>query len=200
LTDLEINLHAFFVNISGLFDNLAWVFVIENGLVGSSKEGKLTKKDIGLFSKKTQSHFPVNIRAFLNSEHITKWYTEYSKNYRDALAHRIPMYIRPFIIIEEDQEKYLALEKEIRALDYTIPTNSSLYDELRAKQRELGKPSLVFRHSFEEKSPSVLLHSQVIIDYLTIEELVNRICDELWPTLNDKRSLNPTKSNGGALS
>lgn len=176
------------------------MFVIENGLVGSSKEGKLTKKDIGLFSKKTQSHFPVNIRAFLNSEHITKWYTEYSKNYRDALAHRIPMYIRPFIIIEEDQEKYLALEKEIRALDYTIPTNSSLYDELRAKQRELGKPSLVFRHSFEEKSPSVLLHSQVIIDYLTIEELVNRICDELWPTLNDKRSLNPTKSNGGALS
>jgi hypothetical protein len=35
LTDLDINLHAFFVNISGILDNLAWVFVYENDLFGN---------------------------------------------------------------------------------------------------------------------------------------------------------------------
>jgi len=40
LTDLDINLHAFIVNISGISDNLAWVFVYDNDLFGSPKEGK----------------------------------------------------------------------------------------------------------------------------------------------------------------
>jgi hypothetical protein len=31
-SDLDINLHAFFVNISGILDNLGWVFVYENDL------------------------------------------------------------------------------------------------------------------------------------------------------------------------
>lgn len=181
LTDLEINLHAFFVNISGLFDNLAWVFVIENGLVGDSKQGKLNKKDIGLFLKKAQSHFPENLRSYLNSERIAKWYSEYSKNYRDALAHRIPMYIPPFVIFEEDQQVYVALEEEIQRLAYAT-SRSSLADELRAKQRELGKLSLIFKHSYEEESLPVFMHSQIIIDYLTVEEVTMRTCDEFWPT------------------
>ncbi len=53
LTDLDINLHAFFVNVSGILDNLAWVFVCENELLGKSKEGKLTKNNIGLFKEET---------------------------------------------------------------------------------------------------------------------------------------------------
>ena len=33
LTDLDINLHAFFVNVSGFLDNLAWIFVLERECV-----------------------------------------------------------------------------------------------------------------------------------------------------------------------
>jgi hypothetical protein len=182
LTDVDINLHAFFVNIWGLFDNLAWVFVIEKGLFGRPKEGKLSKKDIGLFNRKTQSHLPESIRTYLTSEHIMSWYSEYSKNYRDALAHRIPMYIPPFILVGEEQEKYLALEEQIRKLDFSLPETPAICDELREKQEALGQPSLVFTHSFDEKSGFVFLHNQLIIDYLTVEEVLNTICDELWPT------------------
>ena len=43
LADLEINLHAFVVNVSVLFDNLGWVFACEHDLLGKQKDGKLGK-------------------------------------------------------------------------------------------------------------------------------------------------------------
>lgn len=95
LIDVDINLHAFLINLSGLLDNLGWVFIVENNLLGSSKEGKLAKKDIGLFNKKTQPYLPEKLRTYLNTEQMKKWYSEYARNYRDALAHRIPLYVPP---------------------------------------------------------------------------------------------------------
>ena len=56
LVDVNINLHAFFINTAGVFDNLAWVFVYENDLLGNPKEGKINKHGVGLFNKKTQDH------------------------------------------------------------------------------------------------------------------------------------------------
>jgi hypothetical protein len=41
------------------------------------------------------------------------WYTEYSKNYRDALAHRIPLYVPPSALNKEEQEEYMLLEKQL---------------------------------------------------------------------------------------
>lgn len=181
LADVDINLHAFFVNLSGLLDNLAWVFVFENNLLGSSKEGKLGKEDIGLFKKKTQSCFPDDFRTYLSTERMKRWYSEYSKNYRDALAHRIPAYVPPFILNREEQEKYLALDAQIHALDLRVYDNLAIYDQLREKQKELGKPSLFFTHSFAEGSQPALLHAQVIIDYLTVEEILNSFCEKMCP-------------------
>ena len=122
LTDLDINLHAFFVNISGLFDNVGWAFAIENNLVGTSKEGKLERHDIGIFNRKTQVHFPDKLRTYLNSQQILNWYSTYSKNYRDALAHRIPMYVPPFVLNEEEQTRYLALEEQLKNWMFVIPS------------------------------------------------------------------------------
>lgn len=181
LADVDINLHAFFVNLSGLLDNLGWVFVYENDLFGSSKEGKLGKNDIGLFNIKTQSRLPDDFRTYLNTERIKRWYSEYSKNYRDALAHRIPAYVPPFTLNREEQEKYLALDAQIHALDIGLYDNLSICDQLREKQKELGKPSLFFTHSFAEGSQPMLLHAQVIIDYMTVEEILNSFCENMRP-------------------
>jgi hypothetical protein len=112
-----------------------------------------------------------------------RWYGEYSKIYRDALAHRIPLYVPPFVLLGDEGEKFLALKAQIRELNISVPESSLIYDEIRKMQKALGKPSLVFTHSFHEKSGVVLLHSQVIMDYLTIEEVLDTICDELWPII-----------------
>ncbi len=182
LTDVEINLHAFFVNISGLFDNLAWVVAFENSLLGTPERGKLGRFDIGIFSNKMQAHFPDKLRTYLNSEPIRNWYSEYSKNYRDALAHRIPMYIPPSVLNDEEKTRYFTIEDQIRKLDFDLPGSDSLYDQLREEQNMIGTPSLVFIHSYEESRPAII-HQQVIIDYVTVEEALNVFCDSVWPNL-----------------
>jgi hypothetical protein len=175
LTDVEINLHAFFVNVAGLFDNMAWVFVIEEKLLG-----KLGRHEIGLFNTKTQRHFPGNVRAYFCSDRIKNWYSTYSKNYRDALAHRIPMYVPPAALAAKEQARYRAIEQQLRKLDLRTPKDSSEHDELRAKQQRLGTPSFVFIHSYNE-APGAIIHQQIIIDYVTAEEALNVFCDGVWP-------------------
>jgi hypothetical protein len=179
LADLNINLHAFLINLSGLLDNLGWVFVFANNLLGDSKEGKLAKKNIGLFNEKTQPYLPEKLRTYLNTERMKRWYSEYSQNYRDALAHRIPLYVPPFELIGEEGEKYRALEDQIHGLDLSVSANFAIYDQLREKQKELGRASLFFMHSFDEGSHPRLLHAQVIIDYLTVEEILNSFCENI---------------------
>ena len=65
LLDLGINLHAFMVNISGLFDNLAWVFAFEFDLVGDPRQGKIHRNAIGLFSRDLQRAMPDLLAGYL---------------------------------------------------------------------------------------------------------------------------------------
>jgi hypothetical protein len=97
--DLDINLHAFAINVYGLLDNIAWVYVFENSLEDKIRGGRL---GVGLFSRNTTKHFPERIRQYLYSATMKAWYGDYAKNYRDALVHRIPLYVPPYNIAPED--------------------------------------------------------------------------------------------------
>ena len=50
---------------------------------------------------------------------------------------------------------------------------------LREKQREMGQAGLFFTHSFTEKSRQMLLHAQVITDYVTVEEILNSFYENM---------------------
>src|SRR6185369_7768296 len=102
--DLEINLHSFLINIHGLPDNLAWTYVIERKIV-------IRPIHVGLFNPKTQQHLPADVQAYLGSEPICSWYRDYAKNYRDALAHRIPPYIPPSTFTPTYEQQYRDLEE-----------------------------------------------------------------------------------------
>jgi hypothetical protein len=93
LDDAQISLHAFVINLYGLFDNLAWAFVWRHGL-----KDRIDRRQVGMFSECTKRHLPYGLRSYFSSPVIANWSTQYLKNYRDALAHRIPLYIpRPAI-------------------------------------------------------------------------------------------------------
>ena len=174
LTDLAINLHAFFVNISGILDNLGWVFICENNLLGKPKEGKVSKHDVGLFNEKTQEHLGHRLKAYLTSSNVQDWYKNYSKIYRDALAHRVPLYVPPLALNNEEAEEYLSLEKSLR--DFSIIVNTKEHDRILEKQSKLGKPCYFFAHSYNEDGRPVLLHAQIIVDFITISDIVNSFC------------------------
>ncbi len=92
LTQVSIDLHAFYVNLFGIFDNLAWVIVHEKQLAE-----RLSRRQIGLYAPRTQQVLTPAFRDYLNSTTLSHWYNEHMKDYRDSLAHRIPLYLPPGI-------------------------------------------------------------------------------------------------------
>ena len=84
LDDAVISLHAFVINTYGLFDNLAWAFVVRHGL--EQVIGRHTR--IGFFLDHTKRHMPAALRSYVDSPKMIEWHTRYLKNYRDALAHK----------------------------------------------------------------------------------------------------------------
>lgn len=91
LIGVQINLHAFVINLAGIFDNWAWAFVFRHELL----EQVGGRTNVGLFKSATQRSLPPQLRDYLTSEDIGSWQDKYLKGYRDALAHRIPLYIPP---------------------------------------------------------------------------------------------------------
>lgn len=166
LLDVQINLHAFMINLYGVFDNWAWAFVTRHGLLADIG----SRGSVSLFKKATRRHLPAPLRDWLSSERMTKWHTEYLKNYRDALAHRIPLYIPPKVLTPAEHEQDRAIETEKQSL--MSPPDWDRINELSSEQKLIGSPCLTFLHSFSEADPlqPVLLHPQVVGDANTVVE------------------------------
>lgn len=170
LKDVDINLHAFFVNIFGLLENMAWVVVYEN-----DNAEKIEKKSVGLYTAKTQQLLKEGFKNYLNSDRMKKWHDEYLKNYRDALAHRIPLYVPPKSLTSSQQEQDAsfdnALREAIRSRDF------NKMNSLHNAADSIGDPAPFFVHSLSETEYKyVVLHAQVITDFGTVEEIVGEFC------------------------
>ncbi len=92
LEEICINLHAFYVNIFGLLDNLAWVIRYE-------KQSKINRHKVGLYSQQFKNLMTKGFSDYLDSTKIKNWHDAHLKNYRDALSHRIPLYVPPYDLI-----------------------------------------------------------------------------------------------------
>ena len=172
LYDVQINLHAFMINLAGVYDNFAWAFVYQHELL--EEIGK--DINVGLFKRKTRKHLPDSIKEYLKSQPFKGWADEYLKYYRDALAHRIPLYVPPAFYSDEDAERYQALESE---KDECIDKQDiERFHELCSLQEQIGLPAFVFLHSFHEGSVKpVYLHQQIICDGLTTINFGNMFLD-----------------------
>src|SRR5262249_5817486 len=105
LTEVQICLHAFVINLSGVFDNWAWAFVLRHELMPAIGD----HRNIGMFKTATQRFLPGPLREYVTSAEISNWQDKYLKGYRDALAHRVPLYIPPAAWTPQDAERYQAL-------------------------------------------------------------------------------------------
>lgn len=171
LDDLNINLHAFFINIYGIIDNLAWVFVHENDL-----HDKLSKYDIGLFCKKTQKYLPAKLKEHMESASLEDWYSKYCKDYRDALAHRIPLYVPPAALNNDETETYNAITRQQKKIN--LAEQLEEYEELIEQQKQLGRPCVLIAHSPNEEHKKIYFHAQLIADFNTIREIIKIFCDD----------------------
>jgi hypothetical protein len=166
LSEVQISLHAFVMNLYGLFENLAWAFVLRHNLEGEIGE----RKKIGMFLRSTQRFLPPKLSSYLTSTTMAAWHTDYLKNYRDALAHRIPLYIPPAIFTPEEGERYAALEQ--REMECILAQQWEELERVRNERSGLGSACPMFLHAFpdEHQTQPVYLHPQMICDVKTILE------------------------------
>ena len=92
LFDAQINIQACIANVYGCIDNLAWVWVYEKDL-----DKKIQRNRVGLRNSNAQVRASLRpaFRTYLEAR--DDW-MEYLVDFRDALAHRIPLYIPPGVI------------------------------------------------------------------------------------------------------
>lgn len=169
LINVQINLQAFFINLIGVFDNWAWCFVHLHQLE-THVGGRL---NVDMFKNQTQRFLPQPLRRHLLSENIIKWHSQYLKNYRDALAHRIPLYIPPATLTPAEQDQYNALESKRLTLAHAHQWQRC--DEVTAEQDALGRPCFAFLHSASEDGTMrpILIHPQILSDASTVVEFGN---------------------------
>lgn len=166
LHEVQISLHAFVMNLYGTFENLAWAFVYRHNLIAEIGD----RKKIGLFLSSTQQFLPTSLSAYLTSETMSKWHTDYLKNYRDALAHRIPLYIPPATYTSVESERYNELDRQ--EYEHIFAQRWDDLERVREEKRNLGTACPIFMHAFsaEGGSRAIYLHPQLLCDARTILE------------------------------
>ena len=166
LADIQVHLHAFLMNLYGVFENWGWAFVLRHDLE-AAVEGR---RGIGLFNRKTQRFLPPALRDYLVSGAVPEWHEKYLKNYRDALAHRMPPYVPPSELTSEEGKRFNELEAE--KLYCLKNRDLERLDRVNAEQADIGRPSWTFLHAFSEVEPPrpLLLHGQLLTDSMGLVE------------------------------
>ena len=107
---------------------------------------------------------------------LEEWFAQ-QDNYRHALAHRIPLYVPPYLITESKKAAYQKLE--VRKSDAINRGARDDHDRLSAEQDALGVFSPVMTHSFGENTNHIVFHAQILADFNTVEELGRIMLEEL---------------------
>lgn len=171
LHDAQINIQAAVANIYGCIDNLVWIWIYENGLGDT-----IPRNRVGLRkgNKEVRESLPQTVREFVDG--IDEW-LGYLIEYRDAVAHRIPLYVPPGNVPTAAVERYNELQGQMNdafsKLDFTN------YDKLKAEQESLLVFQPIMTHSVTEATKLVFFHAQLLADFLTVEELAQKLLAEL---------------------
>ncbi|MFA5819711.1 MAG: hypothetical protein WC854_10605 [Bacteroidales bacterium] len=173
--DVDINLHAFIINVHGIIENLGLSIAHGYRLFDKSRSENQQKHELGLFNSRFISRFKGRIRDYFCSDIVVSWYKQYSTNYRDSLAHRIPAYIPPAGL--NDDEIIIYNQCIIRINEIYKTGWSPEVSMLLEKVDSLGVANPTYVHSEIEKAKTVALHPQMLCDYLTVEEMINVVID-----------------------
>lgn len=177
LQDAAIFLQSFLINVFGAQDNLACLWVWESGLQHNGRE--VRPEWIGLRPGNTvvRNSLSPQLREYLES--MTGWF-DYLENYRHALAHRIPLYIPPKRLDEEEVKEYRRLEASL--VEAIRHSDFERYGAIMAEQARLGVFEPWMMHSYgptDTDGRPVRFHGQMVCDLATVVDLGERMIAEL---------------------
>lgn len=171
VNEATVHIQTFLSNEIGILDNLAWVWISERELKNKDgsdfhfKQVKLSR-DCRVLWRDLPLEFRgkiIEFRPWL--ENVYEW--------RDALAHRIPLYIPPFSVrdVEEYKKVDEAAYQAWRKGDY------QKYTELNDKAECMKFFTPLIQHSFWESSQPNVFHANLIADLKTVSLLIELMMD-----------------------
>lgn len=164
--NLTINLQSYILNIWGALDNLAGVLVCELNIKQSNgKDLSNLAKGLGPKCKEVRSHLLDNGKRLTEFD---EWF-HILKSYRDALAHKIPLYVPPALHVGDDALKYNALEA--KAFEVFSVGNYKEYLDIVGEQEKLGRFAPVMAHSYAEEGRLIYFQGQIVADWNTLKEI-----------------------------
>lgn len=171
LENVTINLHALVLHVNAIQDNLAWAYQLEFGM-------GLHKRNVSLFKDEMRLRLPQPIQDYLANSGVADWHRTYSTEFRDALAHRIPLYVPPSELtaeeIRQSNELQVMFNERVAASDWDG------VDAAQAEMNSLGKACAQFLHCVTTSRP-VILHPQVLSDARTAVALYDIVSKNWTP-------------------
>ena len=176
LSDAAINIQAFIFNVFGSMDNLAWVWISEKAL--TKKDGSpIPNSWVGLGKDNTfvRGSLSAEFQTYLTG--LDAWFG-YLEDFRHALAHRIPLYIPPYIVSPANEAAY---REHQEGMDAAMASGDyAEYDRLWDAQTALGAFRPWVTHSVgEQQGRPVMLHAQLLADFATVEVVAQKMLAEL---------------------
>jgi hypothetical protein len=175
VTEATVAIQAFVINASGCIDNLAWVWVHEKDVRRPNGE-PLPREHVGLRSanKSVRATFTKGLRDYLDTRE--EWF-DHLTHFRDSLAHRVPLYIPPYIITPEKLDQYNQLSAEANAAAAKGDADGFWKADKERDALGIFRPWMVSAVT-DDKAP-VVFHAQLIADYNTVHEIGERVLAEL---------------------
>ncbi len=127
------------MNVFGALDNLAWIWVSEKSLaIDQMKIG------LGPKCKAVRASFSPEMQDYLSK--LEPWFA-HIVDFRDALAHRIPLFVPPYCVPDANDDEYMALDARKLAT-----RDADEYERIKAEQLKL----VVFRNLYSNETPTRL--------------------------------------------
>ena len=174
-SDAEVYIQAAVFSAFAAADNLAWIWVVERN-VRQPNGNPLPEQWVGLrrTNRAVRNSMPGELREYFAG--LDGWFDEL-EGYRHGLAHRVPLYIPPYVVISENQGRYRDLENGMtRAL---ARGDIVELERLRAAQAELKVFRAWMMHSFYEEAKPLVFHPQLLANFNTIEEMGRKLLEHL---------------------
>lgn len=171
----ESSIQTFVINVFGSLDNLAWIWVCEKPVLAEDG-AELPRRHVGLGHRNhiVRRSFSPTFQEYLKG--LDSW-RKATEDFRDALAHRIPLYIPPFMIRPTDATRYQDLTD--RRMDALRRSDVDAFDRLTTERSALEFFRPWMTHSFSEESGHLRFHEKLLVDFLTVEEVGIKLLEEL---------------------
>lgn len=171
--DAELLIQAFVIHIFGAADNLAWIWVCERN-IRRPNGAELAESSVGIRKEVVRNSFTERFRALLDER--AAWFT-YLESFRHSLAHRIPLYIPPYIVTHANEAAYR--EFDVQMAQAAARGNFRERENLKAQQRALTSFKPWMQHSFFEEARPMRFHVQMLADFNTVHEMAAMMLEDL---------------------